>query len=103
VLLGQRLEHRGDRGILAALFEPFATRQLQPLKQDFAELLGRVDVERAAREVEHVELDRVSLLAVPVLVMIGRERLPAGAADEELLLEAETLAAAAMDPERGRG
>lgn len=67
--------------------------------------VGRVaDVlERAAREVEHVELDRVSPLAVPVLVMIGRERLPAGAADEELLLEAESLAAAAMDPQRGRG
>lgn len=55
-------------------------------------------LERAAREVDHVVLDRVSPLAVPVLVMIGRERLPAGAADEELLLEAEILAAAAMTP-----
>ncbi len=60
-------------------------------------------LERAAREVEHVELDRVSPLAVPVLVMVGRERLPAGAADEELLLEAESLAAAAMDPQLDRG
>ena len=64
--------------------------------------VGRVaDVlERAAREVDHVRLDRVSPLAVPVLVMIGRERLPEGAADEELLLEAESLAAAAMRPVR---
>jgi ATP-dependent Lhr-like helicase len=31
-----------------------------------------------------------------VLVMIGRESLPQGAVDEELLLEAETLAGAAM-------
>ena len=57
-------------------------------------------LERAGREVDHVVLDRVSPLAVPVLVMIGRERLPAGAADEELLLEAESLAAAAMTPVR---
>ena len=35
-------------------------------------------------------------LAVPVLVMIGRESLPAGLADEELLVEAESLATAAM-------
>jgi ATP-dependent Lhr-like helicase len=38
----------------------------------------------------------VSPLAVPVLSMIGRESLPAGAADDELLIEAESLAAAAM-------
>jgi len=31
-----------------------------------------------------------------VLVMIGRESLPAGAADEDLLLEAESLAGEAM-------
>jgi ATP-dependent Lhr-like helicase len=42
---------------------------------------------------------------VPVLVMIGRESLPQGAVDEELLLEAETLAGAAMrvDPGAGEG
>ena len=32
------------------------------------------------------------------MVMIGRESLPAGAADDELLIEAETLAATAMRP-----
>jgi ATP-dependent Lhr-like helicase len=34
-----------------------------------------------------------------VLVMIGRESLPQGAADDELLEEAESLAAAAMRPD----
>jgi ATP-dependent helicase Lhr and Lhr-like helicase len=57
-------------------------------------------LERAAEQVDHVPLERVSPLAVPVLVMIGRENLPAGAADDELLLEAESLAARAMDPQR---
>jgi len=50
----------------------------------------------AAERLEHVRLDRVSPLAVPVMVMIGRESLPQGAVDDELLLEAETLAGAAM-------
>ena len=50
----------------------------------------------AAGGVDLVRLDRVSPLAVPVLVMIGRESLPAGAADDALLFEAEALAAAAM-------
>jgi ATP-dependent Lhr-like helicase len=53
-------------------------------------------LERAARDIDHVLLDRVSPLAVPVLSMIGRESLPAGMADDELLIEAESLAAAAM-------
>lgn len=53
-------------------------------------------LERSAEQLVHVELDRVSPLAVPVMTMIGREALPQGAVDEELLLEAESLAAAAM-------
>ena len=53
-------------------------------------------LERAAREIRHVRLDRVSPLAVPVLVMIGRESVPQGLADDELLFEAEGLAGAAM-------
>ncbi|WP_428028285.1 ligase-associated DNA damage response DEXH box helicase [Altererythrobacter sp.] len=53
-------------------------------------------LERSERELVHVELDRVSPLAVPVMTMIGREAVPQGAVDEELLLEAETLAAEAM-------
>jgi ATP-dependent helicase Lhr and Lhr-like helicase len=53
-------------------------------------------LERSKRELVHVELDRVSPLAVPVMTMIGREAVPQGAVDDELLLEAESLAAAAM-------
>ena len=56
-------------------------------------------LDRAAAELVHVELDRVTPLAVPLMVMIGRESVPAGAADDELLLEAESLASAAMRPE----
>jgi len=55
-------------------------------------------LERASGQLVHVRLDRVSPMAVPVMVMIGRESLPAGAADDELLIEAETLAATAMRP-----
>ena len=60
--------------------------------------LGRLAdlLDRAADRLVHIELDRVSPLAVPVLVMIGRESLPMGAADEDLLVEAESLAAVAM-------
>lgn len=53
-------------------------------------------LDRAARELHHVVLDRVSPLAVPLLVMIGRESLPQGSADDDLLVEAESLAARAM-------
>ena len=53
-------------------------------------------LDRAAEQLVHVELDRVSPLAVPVMVMIGREATPQGAVDDELLLEAESLASAAM-------
>ncbi len=53
-------------------------------------------LDRAAGTMLHVELDRVSPLAVPVLVMIGREAVPQGAADDALLEEAETLVEAAM-------
>ncbi|MET4897734.1 ligase-associated DNA damage response DEXH box helicase [Sphingomonadaceae bacterium jetA1] len=57
-----------------------------------ANLLGR-----AAGTMLHVELDRVSPLAVPVLVLIGRERVATGSADDALLIEAEALAAEAME------
>ena len=55
-------------------------------------------LDRAGGQLVHVQLDRVSPLAVPIMVMIGRESVPAGAADDELLIEAESLAAAAMRP-----
>jgi len=59
-------------------------------------------LDTAAERLVHVELERVSPLAVPVMVMIGRESLPQGAVDEELLLEAETLAGAAMRTDEGQ-
>ncbi|MWV28722.1 ligase-associated DNA damage response DEXH box helicase [Aurantiacibacter rhizosphaerae] len=60
--------------------------------------IGRLGdlLDSAAERLDHVTLDRVSPLAVPVMVMIGREAVPQGAQDDELLLEAETLAGAAM-------
>ena len=66
---------------------------------DIARLADVLD--RAGRQLVHMKLERVSPLAVPVMVMIGREAVPQGAVDEDLLLEAEGLAAAAMraDPE----
>jgi ATP-dependent Lhr-like helicase len=53
-------------------------------------------LERAQSELVHVELERVSPLAVPVMIMIGREAMPQGSVDDELLMEAESLADAAM-------
>jgi len=53
-------------------------------------------LERSERELVHVELERVSPLAVPVMTMIGREAVPQGAVDDELLLEAESLVGEAM-------
>jgi len=61
--------------------------------------LGRLArlVDRAAATMVHVDLDRITPLAVPLMVIVGREGLPPGSADEALLFEAETLAAQAMD------
>ena len=60
-------------------------------------------LERSERELVHVELDRVSPLAVPVMTMIGREAVPQGAVDDELLIEAEGLVAEAMRIAPGEG
>ena len=56
-------------------------------------------LDRAAGTMVHVALDRVSPLAVPVLVLIGRERVTHGGAEDALLIEAEALAAEAMRPD----
>ncbi|WP_375287947.1 ligase-associated DNA damage response DEXH box helicase [Sphingomonas sp.] len=53
-------------------------------------------LDRAAETMLHVDLPRVSPLAVPVLTLIGREKVATGTADDALLIEAETLAAEAM-------
>jgi ATP-dependent Lhr-like helicase len=60
--------------------------------------LGRLArlVERAAGQMIHVRANRVTPMAVPLMVVIGRESLPAGSADDALLIEAEALAAEAM-------
>ena len=65
--------------------------------------IGRLGdlLDTAAERLEHVVLDRVSPLAVPVMTMIGREAVPQGGADDELLLEAETLAGVAMRVDDG--
>ena len=53
-------------------------------------------LDRAAGTMLHVELDRVSPMAVPVLVIVGRERTAQGTVDDALLIEAEALAEIAM-------
>jgi ATP-dependent Lhr-like helicase len=53
-------------------------------------------LDRAVGTMLHVELDRVSPMAVPVLVIVGRERMAQGTADDALLIEAESLAEIAM-------
>ncbi|QQV77085.1 ligase-associated DNA damage response DEXH box helicase [Sphingomonas aliaeris] len=53
-------------------------------------------LDRAAETMLHVDLPRVSPLAVPVLTLIGREKVATGTADDALLIEAEALAEEAM-------
>ena len=56
-------------------------------------------LDRAADTMLHVQLERVSPMAVPVLVIVGRERTAQGTADDALLIEAEALAEIAMRKE----
>jgi len=60
--------------------------------------LGRLVrlVDRASATMIHVEADRITPMAVPLMVIVGREALPPGSADEAILIEAEALAAEAM-------
>lgn len=61
--------------------------------------LGRLVrlVDRASATMLHVETDRITPMAVPLMVIVGREALPPGAeADETLLTQAEALAQKAM-------
>ncbi len=53
-------------------------------------------LENAAPRMIRAELKRVSPMAVPVLIMIGRERVAQSMADDALLIEAEALVAEAM-------
>ena len=56
-------------------------------------------IDRASATMLHVALDRVSPLAVPVLIIIGREQVAQAAAEDALLIEAEALIAQAMRPD----
>ena len=61
--------------------------------------LGRLVrlVDRAQGTMLHVKTERITPMAVPLMVIVGRESLPPGAeADEALLLQADALANAAM-------
>ena len=61
--------------------------------------LGRLVrlVDRASATMLHVETERITPMAVPFMVIVGREALPSGAeADESLLMQAEALAQEAM-------
>ena len=61
--------------------------------------LGRLVrlVDRASATMLHVTVDRITPMAVPLMVIVGREALPPGAeADESLLVHAEELANEAM-------
>ena len=53
-------------------------------------------LDRAQGTMLHMALEKVSPLAVPVLVLIGRERVAQGSTEDALLIEAEALAAEAM-------
>jgi ATP-dependent Lhr-like helicase len=62
---------------------------------DVGRLAGLLD--RAAATMVHVDLPRVTPLAVPVLTLIGRERVATGGgAEDALLIEAEGMIADAM-------
>ena len=62
---------------------------------DVGRLAGLLD--RAAATMVHVDLPRVTPLAVPVLTLIGRERVATGGgAEDALLIEAEAMIADAM-------
>ena len=53
-------------------------------------------LDRAAQTMVHKKLDRISPLAVPVMAIVGRESVAQGAAEDQLLFEAEALAKTAM-------
>jgi ATP-dependent Lhr-like helicase len=78
-----------DHLLLRAAWEDARTR-LTDIRR-----LGSL-LDRAAATMLHVDLDRITPMAVPVLIMIGRETAPAGTAEDELLIEAEALAEEAM-------
>ena len=80
--------HEPDHLLLTAAWADARTKLT-----DIARLASLL--ERSVTHGVHQRLERVSPLAVPVLLEVGRERV-FGAADDALLLEADALAAEAM-------
>ena len=82
-------KYEPDHLLLRAAWDDARTRMTE---------LGRLVrlVDRAAATMVHVEADRITPMAVPLMVIVGREAAPAGTADDALLYEAEALAAQAM-------
>ncbi|TFI60128.1 ligase-associated DNA damage response DEXH box helicase [Sphingomonas parva] len=78
-----------DHLLLRAAWEDARTRLT-----DVSRLARLLD--RAQGTMIHVPLDRVSPMAVPVLVIVGREATATGLAEDALLIEAESLAETAM-------
>jgi ATP-dependent Lhr-like helicase len=82
-------KYEPDHLLLRAAWDDARTRMTE---------LGRLVrlVDRASATMIHVEADRITPMAVPLMVIVGREAAPAGTADEALLIEAEALAEEAM-------
>jgi len=82
-------KYEPDHLLLRAAWDDARTRLTE-----LGRLVGLVD--RASATMVHVQADRITPMAVPLMVIIGREAAPAGTADEALLIEAEALAEEAM-------
>lgn len=82
-------KYEPDHLLLRAAWDDARTRMTE---------LGRLVrlVDRAAATMVHVDVDRITPMAVPLMVIVGREAAPEGSADEALLVEAEALAEEAM-------
>ena len=82
-------KYEPDHLLLRAAWDDARTRMTE---------LGRLVrlVDRAAATMVHVEAERITPMAVPLMVIVGRETAPEGSADESLLIEAEALAEEAM-------
>lgn len=82
-------KYEPDHLLLRAAWEDARARMT-----DVGRLANLLDT--AADTMLHMDLPRVSPMAVPVLIMIGREKVPQGTGEEALLMEAESIAAEAM-------
>ena len=82
-------KYEPDHLLLRAAWDDARTRMTE---------LGRLVrlVDRAAATMVHKNVDRITPMAVPLMVIVGREAVPEGSADEALLVEAEALAEEAM-------